>query len=231
MENKKIRVLLADDQKLFLDNLKVILEMNDKEIEVTSLAINGQEAVQGVERDNPDIALLDVRMPIMDGVDAAARIHENSPHVKIMMLTTFEDDTYVHDALKNGASGYILKNTTSEHLILAIKSLNAGQGLISPSLIAKLLSPSKEESHRDHKNDRPRYNLDILSSRERDVLFLLSRGYDNQAISDRLFIALQTVKNHISHMYEKLDIHDRMSAMKAAGDPRLKEWCQHLMKN
>ena len=233
MASDKIRLLLVDDQKLFVENLKVILEMSDPLFLVTSIAENGNDALEAVERDRPDIILMDVRMPGMDGVEATRLIHEKHPEIKIMMLTTFDDDIYVHDALSNGAAGYILKNTSTENLVQAIKALNMGQGLITPSLIAKLVSPRQEPAREDpgemRTGERRRYNLDLLSSRERDVLFLLSRGYDNQEISDRLFIALQTVKNHIAHIYDKLDIHDRMNAMKAAGDPRLKEWCRHLM--
>ncbi len=231
MASDKIRLLLVDDQKLFVENLKVILEMSDPSLEVAALAMDGREAVEQVERVKPDIILMDVRMPGMDGVEATRIIHERHRDIKIMMLTTFDDDVYVHDALAGGAAGYILKNTSSENLVQAIRALNMGQGLITPSLIAKLVSPDGEDQPHDRRStDRP-YDLDLLSSRERDVLFLLSRGYDNQEIGDRLFIALQTVKNHISHIYEKLDIHDRMSAMKAAGDPRLKEWCRHLMED
>ncbi|MDC7224006.1 MAG: response regulator transcription factor [Spirochaetales bacterium] len=227
MGHRKIRLLLADDQKLFVENLKVILELSDPDFQVISTAFNGQDAVEAVERDRPDIILMDVRMPGMDGVEAAGIIHEKYPTVKIMMLTTFDDDHYVHRALSSGASGYILKNTSSPNLIQAIRALDMGQALITPSLIAKLLSPREEgEMFCEGKSV---YDLDRLSHRERDVLFMLSRGYDNREIADRLFIAVQTVKNHVSHIYDKLHIHDRMSAMKAAGDPRFKEWCRHLM--
>ena len=233
MASDRIRLLLVDDQKLFVENLKVILEMSDPSFSVIAIAENGKQALEEVEREKPDIILMDVRMPEMDGVEATVLIHRKYPDIKIMMLTTFDDDIYVHDALAGGAAGYILKNTSTENLIQAIKALNMGQALITPSLIAKLISPQKSTSPAPYgearTGERRRYNLDLLSSRERDVLFLLSRGYDNQEISDRLFIALQTVKNHIAHIYDKLDIHDRMNAMKAAGDPRLKEWCHHLM--
>ncbi|MBN2625636.1 MAG: response regulator transcription factor [Spirochaetales bacterium] len=229
MKNSKIRLLLVDDQKLFVENLKVILEMSDPALEVIAIAENGSEAVEAAQREKPDIILMDVRMPVMDGVEATRIIHDKFPDIKIMMLTTFDDDVYVHDALANGAAGYILKNTSSENLVQGIKALNLGQGLITPSLISRLVSSGSEEVRHDRRKTDRSYNLDLLSSRERDVLFLLSRGYDNQEIGDRLFIALQTVKNHISHIYDKLEIHDRMSAMKAAGDPRLKEWCRHLM--
>lgn len=216
-----IRILLVDDQSLFVENLKVILELNDPSLQVVGIASHGKMALSMVRESPPHVILMDVRMPQMDGVEATKLIHHEFPHVKIMMLTTFDDDIYVHRALNNGAAGYVLKNISSENLIQSIKSLNLGQGQISPSLITKLVSPNREIDHV--------YDLDILSSRERDVLFLLSRGYDNQEISEKLFIAHQTVKNHIGHIYEKLNIHHRMEAMKAAGDPRLKEWCLHLI--
>ncbi|MDC7221761.1 MAG: response regulator transcription factor [Spirochaetales bacterium] len=233
MGNNKIRLLLADDQKLFVENLKVIIELTAPEFEVVKVARNGREAVRGVEEHKPDIVLMDVRMPEMDGVEAARIIHNKHKDIKIMMLTTFDDDAYVHNALAGGAAGYILKNTSSPDLVQAIKALHSGQALITPSLLSKLISsppPDDETRHNREKGLKAEYDLDCLSSRERDVLFLLSRGYDNNEIGERLYIARQTVKNHISHIYDKLNIHDRMSAMKAAGDPRLKEWCGHLME-
>ena len=109
MKNSKIRLLLVDDQKLFVENLKVILEMSDPALEVIAIAENGSEAVEAAQREKPDIILMDVRMPVMDGVEATRIIHDKFPDIKIMMLTTFDDDVYVHDALANGAAGYILK--------------------------------------------------------------------------------------------------------------------------
>jgi DNA-binding NarL/FixJ family response regulator len=166
---------------------------------------------------------MDIRMPVMDGVEATRLIHETDPDIAILVLTTFDDDEYVHDALSYGAVGYLLKNIPSGVLLDSIRGVLSGTILLSPDIVSSLV-------HRPEKNETEEsYPIERLSHREREVLFLMSRGYDNPAIAERLFLSEQTVKNHISHIYTKLVIHDRIVAMKAARDSRLKDYCQHLM--
>jgi len=229
-----IRVLLADDQVLFAETLKTVIEMRAEDIEIVGLAYNGREAVEAAGRLNPDIILMDVRMPVMDGVQAAIRIHRKHPEIRIMMLTTFDDDAYVHDALAGGAVGYLLKNMPSADLMNSIRAVNNGTMQISPAVAAQLVRPREnqmpEEAERlAEEEPEQTYNIEVLSRREREILYLMSRGYDNPHIASKLFIADQTVKNHISRIYHKLNIHDRMSAMKAARNSELKEYCRYLL--
>jgi len=228
-----IKLLLVDDQVLFIETLKTVIELRAPEIQVVGLAYNGEDALEAVKDLNPDIILMDVRMPVMDGVKAAREIHKRYPEIRIMMLTTFDDDAYVHDALEGGAVGYLLKNMPSEDLIRSIQAINSGTVQISPDIAAHLLAGTYSEKPESRKNlsegEVLNYSLDNLSRREREILYLMSRGYDNNSISEKLFIAEQTVKNHISHVYRKLNLHDRMSVMKAARNSELKEYCRYLL--
>jgi DNA-binding NarL/FixJ family response regulator len=228
-----IRVLLVDDQVLFAETLQTVISMKADDIDVVEIAYNGQEAIEAALRLVPDIILMDVRMPVLDGVQAACKIHLNQPGIRIMMLTTFDDDAYVHDALEGGAVGYLLKNMPSDDLINSIRAVNNGTLQISPSVASQLVSSQKPISRfsgtEDHPVEEVEYNIDVLSRREREILYLMSRGYDNSHIAGRLFLADQTVKNHISRIYNKLDVHDRMSVMKAARHSELKEYCRYLL--
>lgn len=218
-----VRILLADDQQLFVENLKVVLEHQDDDISVVGIAENGDEAVRMALSLHPDIVLMDIRMPVTDGVEAARRIHKAEPGIAVLMLTTFDDDDYVHDALANGAVGYLSKNIPSSVLLESIRGVLAGTVQLSPEVVAHLVD---RPAPRNTQGDFP---VEHLSPREREVLFLMSRGYDNRLIAERLFISEQTVKNHISRIYRKLGIHTRITAMKAARDSRLREFCRHLL--
>lgn len=229
-----IRVLLVDDQILFAETLKTVIEMRCDDIKIVGLAYDGNEAVEKAADLKPDIILMDVRMPGLDGVQAAIQIHRVQPEIRIMMLTTFDDDAYVHDALAGGAVGYLLKNMPSGDLINSIRAVNNGILQISPSVAAQLVKGPDHSHHKDDvladpPEDTVNYDIGLLSRREREILYLMSRGYDNSAIGDKLFIADQTVKNHISRIYHKLNLHDRMSAMKAARNSELKEYCHYLL--
>jgi len=214
----KIRVLIVDDQKLFVSSLTIVLRGHGKEnIEVVGSAYDGAEAQELVARTNPDVVLMDVRMPRMDGVKATRLIRERFPAVKIVILTTFDDDDYVFQALQNGAVGYILKNIESEELITAIKAVHNGQFLVSDAVGRKLInhvdlrevqravSPEWESEVRALLAAFP-----VLTTREAEVLHLIARNWDNAEISERLFIAGQTVKNYTSRIYAKLGVSDRL---------------------
>ncbi len=213
---KKIKVLLVDDQVLFVENLKTVLEIQADDIEVAGIAFDGETGIDLAKKLHPDIVLMDVRMPGMDGVEAAGRIHEMYPDIRIMMLTTFDDDEYVHEALDNGAVGYMLKNMPSLNLIDSIRAVNNGTVLMSPSVAAKFLHKSGEKREEAGTADFHNTGIDRLSVREREILCLISRGMDNRRISEELFIAEQTVKNHISKIYNKLNTHERIRVMQIA---------------
>lgn len=222
---QKIRLLLADDQVLFVESLRTVLEVRAKDIEVVGIAHDGETAVREAAACSPDILLLDVRMPGMDGVEAARLVAEQSPEVKVMMLTTFDDDEYVHEALAHGAVGYMLKNMPPNDLIASIRAVVSGMIQVSPQIMAKLL---KEQPVPGEAELAP--ELSELSRREREILFFLSRGLDNQGIARRLFLAEQTVKNHISHLYAKLGVHERFEAMRLGRELKIESVCAYLDK-
>ncbi len=220
-----IRILLADDQRLFVENLKTVLEQQNPDLEVVAIAENGEEAVRLALEHRPDLVLMDIRMPVMDGVEATRLIHESAPDMAILVLTTFDDDEYVHDALAHGAAGYLLKNIPSAVLIMSIRNVLAGTVQLSPDVVSHLVEKASFSA------EERSFPIEKLSSREREVLFLMSRGYENSSIAEKLYLSEQTVKNHISHIYHKLEIHERIGVMKAARDSRLKDFCQHLLNH
>jgi DNA-binding NarL/FixJ family response regulator len=213
----KIRVLLVDDQQLFSENMKIMLETMTDEIKIVGIATNGSEALQAVEKSTPDLILMDVRMPVMDGVEATKILHEKYPDVKIVMLTTFLDDTYVEDALRFGASGYILKNIRSEDLIASLRAVSRGAGLFSPDILKKLVrrldaNPEKpgQETEAEHEYKEI---ISRLGDRDKEILKLVAKGYNNRKIADALFISEPTVRNYISRIYAKFGSKDRLHIM------------------
>ena len=214
----KIRVLLVDDQVLFVESLKTVIETRTEDIEIVGIAYNGQEALELVEKSLPHIVLMDVRMPVVDGVEATRIIHEKFPQIHILMLTTFDDDEYVHKALHHGAIGYLLKNIPPSELIAAVRATKEGASLISPAVIARLVEqinkhPFEADDHTISESNLP-YLLQPLSKREIQVFHLLAEGYDNKQIADRLFIAEQTVKNYVSAIYSKIGVRNRVQVMR-----------------
>ena len=205
-----IRVVLVDDQVLFLRSLKVVLESSAEDISVVGTAGDGSEAVELVDELLPDVVLMDVRMPGMDGVEANRIIHERHPEVAVMMLTTFDDDTYVQNALHDGAVGYLLKDMDPEKLVSSIRALREGAVQLSPSIVHKLMNqvyqPQSAEGAR----------LAGLNQREREILKLVSQGLDNREIAARINVAEQTVKNYVSTIYHKIGARDRVHAMRIA---------------
>ena len=216
-----IRILLVDDQRLFVESLKLVLTTRAEDISVVGIANNGQEALEMTNELKPDIVLMDVRMPQMDGVEAVCRIISQDPGIRVIMLTTFDDDNYVLDALNNGAAGYILKDVPPEELITSIRAVHGGSMLISPSVARKVLLSASPKAKQGPEIDTPLHpfhaegfyrehpTLKYMTSREIEVLNLIGQGYNNQEIADRLFISLQTAKNHVSIIYSKLNIHNR----------------------
>ena len=215
-----IRVLLADDQVLFVESLKTVLEMRSRDIRVTGIARDGREAVAMAEQQKPDIVLLDVRMPVMDGVEAARIIRERLPEVQVAMLTTFDDDVYVLEALRHGAVGYLLKSTSPADLISAVRSIKNGSVLISPEVASRLVEQLARQKQRSEEAQQAGAAVQqwqkLLSPREREVLSLLAEGRNNHEIAEALSLAEQTVKNHVSVIYSKLGVHDRARVVRLA---------------
>ncbi len=221
-----IRIMLVDDQKLFIKSLKRVIESIAEDMEVIAIAYDGNEALKLMELRLPEILLLDVRMPGMDGVDTARVVAEKYPEVQVVMLTTFDDDNYVKEALKYGVVGYILKDIEPKDLISCIRAINSGSVLISPSVASKLFNQIQHFESRDKigvntvEDPIPPW-MKSLSLREREVLKLIAKGLTNRQIADKLFIAEQTVRNHVSIIYSKLGVHNRISTMQLAIDAHL----------
>jgi DNA-binding NarL/FixJ family response regulator len=220
--NIPIKILLADDQQLFSDNLKLMLETLTEDIKVVGIAFDGQEAVELVEKTMPDLILMDVRMPGMDGVQATEIIHQKYPEIKIVMLTTFLDDTYVEDALQHGAYGYILKNIRSGDLIASLRAIFRGAVLFSPDILKKLIPKGDLRTTRDEPDGYDEHDneyheiISHLSNREKDILKLVAKGYNNKKIADSLFISEPTIRNYISSIYAKVGSKDRLQVISIA---------------
>jgi DNA-binding NarL/FixJ family response regulator len=217
----KTRVLLVDDQVLFVESLRTVLETRATDFEVVGVALSGREGIRLVVEKQPDIILMDVRMPDMDGVEATKIIHEAYPDIHVLMLTTFDDDIYVVEALNHGAAGYLLKDIPPEELIVSLRAVCSGSIIISPQVANKVLrtregdtAPEEGETRLAPSTDNP--FLRFLSRREVEILRLIGEGADNTLIARKLSIAEQTVKNHVSVIYSKLHVHNRMQAMKLA---------------
>jgi len=206
---------LIDDQRIFLEGLKFVLESRASDINVVGIGENGEEAVNLVEVHNPDIVLMDVRMPEMNGVEAAGIIHERFPEVKILMFTTFADDEYVQSALKKGAIGYLLKNRPPLELISSIRAVKNGILQIDPGVAEVLLkqgTTTKIDSNKANKL------ISTLTQREKEVLHLIAQALDNKQIASHLFVAEQTARNYIHSIYSKLGVSNRLEIVKILED-------------
>ena len=205
-----IRVLVADDQELYRRGLDVVLS-TEEDISVVAEAGNGEEAVQRAIECAPDIVLMDIKMPKIDGIEAAHQIKESVPSTKIIMLTVSDDDTHLYDAIKAGANGYLLKDLAIEEVPEAIRKVYAGESLISPSMASKLLTEFSSLSRKVEQ--RQQLNTPVLTAREIEVLKLVAKGMSNREIADELYISENTVKNHVRNILEKLHLHSRMEAV------------------
>ena len=205
-----IRVLLADDHEFFRSGFRSALE-TQPDFECVADVGDGQAAVAEIERVRPDVAVLDVRMPKMDGLAATEALLARGDDVKILLLTTYDDDGYLYRALRAGASGFCLKSMPTEELFGAIRVAARGDALIDPSVTRRLVyrfsdavAPARTESPKD---------LDRLTAREREILLEVARGRSNAEIAARLFVSEQTVKSHVSHVLAKLHLRDRVQAV------------------
>jgi DNA-binding NarL/FixJ family response regulator len=205
-----IRVLLVDDQALFREGLETLLSVHS-DIEVVGQACNGREAVDIAAKVSPDVVLMDVRMPILDGVRATRRLKEGMPRCRVIVLTTFDDDEYVFDALRAGAAGYLLKDVASARLVEAIRATARGESILEPSVAAKVIAEFTRVSSMVPAAQMEQM-VEPLSERELEILALIARGASNREIGDRLFIAEGTVKNHVTRILAKLGVRDRTQA-------------------
>jgi DNA-binding NarL/FixJ family response regulator len=205
-----IRVMICDDHALFRRGLIMVLE-SEEGIEVVGEAEDGEEAVASVEDLAPDVVLMDVRMPRVSGIEATRRIAEVVPAAKILMLTVSDEEDDLYDAIKAGATGYLLKEISIEEVATAIRAVVSGQSLISPSMASKLLSEFTNLAKKA--NDRQSVPTPRLTDRELEVLKLVAQGMSNREIAGELFISENTVKNHVRNILEKLHLHSRMEAV------------------
>ena len=210
-----IRVLIADDHSLVRQGLRRYLDMAE-DIDVVGEASNGEEAVAMVEKEQPDIVLLDIRMPGVDGLEAARMIRERFPNVGAIMLTAYDDRQFVVEAVRAGARGYVLKARDAEHLIQTVRLVAGGNMVIDPQLVVALADELSQAKERDRK-------AETLTAREIEVLQLLAFGHTNRDIAEKLFISPDTVKTHLEHIFEKLGASDRTAAVAEALRRRLIE--------
>ncbi len=205
-----IKLLLVDDQSLFREGLRTLLSVQP-DFDVVGEASNGEEALRAAVREQPNIILMDLRMPVMDGVTATQRLHEVLPQCRVIVLTTFDDDEYVFDGLRAGAVGYLLKDVSSEKLFEAIRAADRGEYFLLPSITAKVMA---EFSRLSRFAPPPASTLEEpLSPREMEILQLVATGASNRDIADTLVIAEGTVKNHLTNILGKLNVKDRMQAV------------------
>jgi DNA-binding NarL/FixJ family response regulator len=206
-----IRLLLVDDQELVRTGFRLFLETQDG-LEVVGEAADGREAVERARELRPDVVLMDIRMPHMDGVEATARLAEAGiePPPRVLVLTTFDLDEYVFGALRAGAAGFLLKDASRERLVEAIRVVHGGDALLSPSITRRLV---EDFAARTDPLEPPSALLEELTPREREVLVLVARGLSNGEIAERLVVTEATVKSHVGHVLLKLGMRDRVQAV------------------
>ncbi len=213
-----IKVFIVDDQRLMREGLKTLIELEEG-LEVVGMAENGEIALETISADPPDVVLMDIRMPVMNGVECTKIVRQRFPTVKVLILTTFDDDEYIIECLKYGAHGYLLKDLSADKLISSIKDVYLGNSILQPEIASKIISHVVDTNSlvkkatnlkAEVKNDD---DIIELSEREKEILRYMSRGMTNREISNTLFITEGTVKNYITGIYSKIGINDRTKAI------------------
>lgn len=207
-DGQRIRVAIVDDQTLVRTGFRMILA-TEPDIEVVGEHGDGAEALEHVPRERADVVLMDIRMPVMDGLEATRRLAAASPHTRVVILTTYDLDEYIFDAFRAGASGFLLKDAPPEQLVAAIRVAARGDALLSPSVTRRLV----EEFARIPNAPKPVAAFAELTARELDVLKLIARGHSNSEIADALVVSEATVKTHVARILDKLDCRDRVQAV------------------
>lgn len=206
-----IRLLLVDDQALFREGLRAVIS-RERSIEVIGEAENGQRALEQCDLLKPDVVLMDLKMPVLDGVSATRRITLQHPRIKVVVLTTFDDDERIFEGLRAGAVGYLLKDASAARLVEAIGAASRGESFLQPSIASKVIAELSRL------RDRPPPAESIVTSREHEVLRLLGKGASNKEIAAALFVTEGTVKNHLTSIFEKLGVTSRTEAVVRARD-------------
>lgn len=209
---RKVRILVADDHPVFMNGLKLLLNLKDKNLEIVCTASNGQEALEKLKEIEVDVVLLDIKMPVMDGIEASRLIRKLYKNIKIILLTTFKERKLIYDALQIGVDGYLLKDAPVEKIISVIRATYDGNILISHEAADCLKLSNKEDvKMKEYSSDQEK--LDFLTCREQEVLLLLSEGKENIEISEKLCISERTVRNYVSHIYSVIEVHNRLQAI------------------
>jgi len=203
-----IKVAIVDDQKILTEGLKMILS-SDPDIDVVATGSNGKEALIICKTHLPDVVLMDIQMPIMNGVESTRRIKNDFPSVRVLVLTTFDEDEYIFDAIKHGASGYLLKDTPPTEIAQAIKTIHAGGALIQSDVAQKVLDQfsklAKEGNH-----EEPAVDVFLpLTKREKEIAHFVGQGLNNAEIADQLYLSEGTIKNNLTKILDKLELRDR----------------------
>ena len=209
-----ISILLADDHTLFRDGLKALFG-SVADTTVIGEAITGAEAIQQAEKHQPDVILMDIQMPDLNGIEATRQIVQTSPHIGVIMVTMFEDDESLFAAMRAGARGYVLKGADQDEMLRAIRAVARGEALFGPAIAARLMTFFKSS------NSLAATAFPDLTDREIEVLRLLAKGLSNQEIADKLVISVKTVRNHVSNIFSKLQVVDRVQAVIRARDAGL----------
>jgi DNA-binding NarL/FixJ family response regulator len=218
-----IRALIVDDHALFRRGLEMVLE-SEPDIELVGQASDGEEAIQRAGESLPDVVLMDIRMPRSSGIEACRALKNVAPSAKIVMLTISDEEDDLFDAIRAGASGYLLKDIPLDEVADAVRAVYGGQSLINPSMAAKLLTEFAALARREEDETPQQVPAPRLTEREIEVLRLVARGMNNRDIAKELFISENTVKNHVRNILEKLQIHSRMEAVMVAVREKLIEF-------